>query len=61
MPAPFHDPAHIETRLLVVIEMLDAAVAEARREMAQIRSSTPPGGTRPPATQRRPEKPEEHR
>ncbi len=37
------DPRHIETRMLVVAEMLEHAVAEVRRAIAEIR--TGPGGT----------------
>lgn len=59
MPVPFHDPAQIETRLIVVAEMLDAAVAEVRRAMAEIRTATPPGGTRRPhAAKQRPDREE---
>ena len=39
-PPPLPDPTHIETRLLVVAEMLDRAVAEVRRAMAEIQAST---------------------
>jgi hypothetical protein len=46
VPPPLHDPNQIETRLLVVAEMLEKAVAEVRRTMAEIRSITPPGGSR---------------
>ncbi len=51
MPEPRGDPAQIETRLLVVAEMLDRAVAEVRRTMAEIKSGTytdPPPATEPP-------------
>jgi signal transduction histidine kinase len=38
MPSPpFPDPTQIETRLLVVAEMLDKAVAEVRRTMSEIK------------------------
>lgn len=40
-PPPIPDPTHIETRLLIVAEMLDRAVAEVRRAMAEIRSDPP--------------------
>lgn len=44
------DTAQIETRLLVVAEMLEKAVAEVQKAMADIRSSTaePPSGVGPP-------------
>lgn len=35
---PHGDPSQIETRLLVVAEMLDRAVAEVRRAMDEIKS-----------------------
>jgi hypothetical protein len=41
-PPPIPDPTHIETRLLIVAEMLDRAVAEVRRAMAEIKA-TPDG------------------
>lgn len=44
VPPPLHDPAHLETRLLVVAEMLERAVAEVRRAMDEIRADTPPKG-----------------
>lgn len=67
MPGPDRpnpDTAHIETRLLVVAEMLERAVAEVHRAMSEIRagSASPPDITvavvspppallpRPPAT-----------
>jgi hypothetical protein len=53
VPPPLKDPNHIETRLLVVAEMLEKAVAEVRRTMAEIRSVTPAEGTRPPSEERR--------
>lgn len=37
LPPPLPDPAHIETRLLVVAEMLERAVAEVRRTMAEVK------------------------
>lgn len=39
MPAPpsLPDPSQIETRLLIVAEMLERAVAEVRRTMAEIK------------------------
>jgi hypothetical protein len=42
VPPPLHDSAHIETRLLVVAEMLEQAVAEVRRAMDEIKAATPP-------------------
>lgn len=42
-PPPFPDPSHIETRLLVVAEMLDQAVAEVRRTMAEIKGDIDSG------------------
>jgi hypothetical protein len=36
-PPPLQDPVHIETRLLIVAEMLEKAVEEVRRTMADIR------------------------
>jgi len=41
VPPPLPDPAHIELRLLVVAEMLEKAVAEVRRAMAEIKSGSP--------------------
>lgn len=38
-PPPMPDPTHLETRLLIVAEMLDRAVAEVRRAMAEIRAT----------------------
>lgn len=52
LPPPLHDPQHIETRLLVVAEMLERAVAEVRRTMDEIKASTPPRGVRPVAADR---------
>ncbi len=37
MPSASQDPAHIESRLLVVAEMLDRAVAEVHRAMEEVR------------------------
>lgn len=37
LPPPFPDPSHIETRLLIVSQMLENAVVEVRRVMAQIK------------------------
>ncbi len=48
VPPPLPDPGHIETRLLVVAEMLERAVAEVRRAMDEVRAVTPPGGVRRP-------------
>lgn len=52
LPPPLPDPARIETRLLVVAEMLKRAEAEVRRTMVEIEGSTasgpdahPPEGT----------------
>lgn len=39
LPPPLHDPAHIETRLLVVAEMLERAVAEVRKAMNDLKTS----------------------
>lgn len=47
LPPPLHDPAHIETRLLVVAEMLENAVAEVRRTMAEIRAGLDLGNEPP--------------
>jgi hypothetical protein len=47
VPPPMHDPVHIETRLLVVAEMLERAVAEVRRAMDEIKAVTPAKGSRP--------------
>ena len=38
VPPPLHDPSHVEARLLIVAEMLDRAVEEVRRAMAEIKS-----------------------
>ncbi len=38
VPPPLHDPTHIETRLLIVAEMLEKAVAEVRRAVAVVRN-----------------------
>lgn len=48
VPPPLPDPGHIETRLLVVAEMLEKAVAEVRRAMDEVRATTPPEGSRRP-------------
>jgi hypothetical protein len=49
MPVPpLPDSNHIETRLLVVAEMLEKAVAEVRRAMDEVRAVTPPEGFRRP-------------
>lgn len=45
---PLPDPSHIETRLLVVAEMLEKAVAEVRRTMAEIKGEI--DGISPPTT-----------
>lgn len=37
VPPPMRDPVHIETRLLVVAEMLERAVEEVRRAMEEIK------------------------
>jgi len=37
VPPPLTDPSHIETRLLIVAEMLERAVAEVRRAMAEVK------------------------
>jgi hypothetical protein len=42
LPPPLHDPAHIETRLLVVAQMLEHAVAEVHRAMADLRAVVGP-------------------
>ncbi len=47
VPPPLHDPVQIETRLLVVAEMLERAVAEVRRAMDEIKAVTPPQGSPP--------------
>lgn len=39
---PPPDRSHIETRLLVVAEMLEKAVAEVRRAMAEVRADVQP-------------------
>lgn len=38
VPAPMRDPSHVETRLLILAEMLERAVAEVRRISAEIKS-----------------------
>jgi hypothetical protein len=47
VPAPLPDPSHIETRLLVVAAMLDKAVAEVNRTLAEIKGELT--GTAPAA------------
>lgn len=37
-PPPLPDPAHIETRLLIVTEMLDQAIAVVQHLMADIKT-----------------------
>lgn len=37
LPPPLPDPAHIEMRLMVVAAMLDKAVAEVHRTLAEIK------------------------
>lgn len=41
-PPPLPDRSHIETRLLVVAQMLENAVAEVRRTMAEIKGDIEP-------------------
>lgn len=53
LPPPLSDPSHIEMRLLVVAEMLERAVAEVHRAMADIKigeQSADPTGVSPPET-----------
>jgi hypothetical protein len=54
MPVPplLHDPQHIETRLLVVAEMLERAVAEVNRVVDEIKAVAPlvAPPTSPPGT-----------
>lgn len=38
VPAPMHDPSHVETRLMVLAELLERAVQEVRRAMADIKA-----------------------
>lgn len=57
VPPPFHDPVQIEARLLVVSEMLDRAVEEVRRAMAEIKAGPPPAPQMTPAPAE-PEQPE---
>jgi len=38
VPPPMHDPSHVETRLLVLAELLERAVQEVRRAMADIKA-----------------------
>lgn len=54
LPPPLRDSVHIETRLLVVAEMLEKAVAEVHRAMAEIKSSHPPAGDLPTTPIERP-------
>ncbi len=42
MRAPPPDPGHIEQRLQILAEMLDRAVAEVRRVVAEIQGANPP-------------------
>lgn len=54
MPASTHralEPDPIETRLAVVAEMLDRAVAELNRVVADIKSHHPPQSTKDNAEQ----------
>ena len=48
LPPPLPDPSHIETRLLVVAQMLEQAVAEVHRAMAEIRGGRPDDGSTAP-------------
>jgi hypothetical protein len=41
VPPPLPDPSHLETRLLIVAEMLEKAVAEVRRVTAEMKSCDP--------------------
>lgn len=45
---PMPDPSHIETRLLVIAEMLDRAVAEVHRAVADVKGGLPPAGDTKP-------------
>lgn len=38
VPPPMRDPSHVETRLLVLAELLERAVQEVRRAMADIKA-----------------------
>lgn len=40
VPPPLPDPTHIETRLLIVAEMLERAVNEVHRVMTDIKGDT---------------------
>lgn len=40
-PPPLPDPIHIETRLLIVAEMLERAVDEVRRAMEDLKGAAP--------------------
>lgn len=42
LPPPLPDPSHIETRLMVVAEMLTRAVDEVNRVMDEIKGEVPP-------------------
>jgi len=42
LPPPLPDPSHIETRLMVVAEMLTRAVDEVNRVMDEIKGAAPP-------------------
>lgn len=51
VPPPLPDPSHLETRLLIMVELLDRVVVEARRAIDDLRADTdtshqpdPPGG-----------------
>lgn len=48
LPPPMTDPSHLETRLLVVAEMLEKAVAEVRRTMAEVKGYVEPPPGYPP-------------
>jgi hypothetical protein len=50
-PPPFKDPVHLEVRLLAVVEMLDSAIAEVRRAMADVQKDTGPDTEAGPANQ----------
>lgn len=41
LPPPLPDPSHIETRLMVVAEMLERAVEEVHRVMDEIKGDGP--------------------
>lgn len=51
LPPPLPDPSHLETRLRIMVELLDRVVAEARRAIDDLRADAdishqpdPPGG-----------------